>query len=222
MELQARPLPPRGNRGNRGCPAPASQPHQELRFPNPSPLLVGINPSLLLLLPSGGREGFWPCVVMERETWWRGKPGGEGKLKMPEVAEWFRRTSVPPAPCPSWGAVARCSAEQIAQPALTRITEECFFFCLCVRFYFAGLASSPGQKTYLHLRLPPRLFRGTLRWGEGVTACPANPCMSLPAVPAAPATPCTPAPSSPKPTRPRARLSLRQKRWQLLRLHFRT
>lgn len=76
---------------------------------------------------------------------------------------------------------------------------------MCVRFYFAGLASSPGQKTYLHLRLPPGLFRGTLRWGEGVAACPANPCMSLPAVPAAPATPCTPvppAPSSPKPTRP--------------------
>lgn len=53
-----------------------------------------------------------------------------------------------------------------------------YVFCFS-SFYFAGLASSPRQKTYLHLSPQSRLFAGTL---YVVMALPSdtNPCMSLP------------------------------------------
>lgn len=54
------------------------------------------------------------------------------------------------------------------------------WLCVCFSsFYFAGLASSPRQKTYLHLSPQSRLFAGTL-CGGGPALCDTNPCMSLP------------------------------------------
>lgn len=52
-------------------------------------------------------------------------------------------------------------------------------FSVFLHFYLAGLASSPRQKTYLHLSPHSRLCPGTL-CGDGTALCGTNPCMSLP------------------------------------------